>query len=363
VKITLETRKFRERFAIAASVAPSRPAKPICENVLVDFKLACMTSTDLERWTVVQFECPQNNCQLLLPAFRTTKILEAIRCDVVEIDVTKGKAAISGGGSKFTVQTADDKDFPRCPKPQKPLWSVRVNSATLCGALSRTKFAMDEQSTRYALGGVCLYELDGLAAVATDGRRLSLCKLGHSVAFASNPIIPASTVAAILRTFGAVVGDVEVSVEASAITISGGGVLLRSPLVEGRFPRIAEVIPDAPDRTFEITSEVLLKAIDDATIVCARDQEGDLLTGCDLSCRVGELVLRAVGAEVGESEIVVPCNAEQFAPITLDVAELRPWLQAIGRAAAVEVYLSGPDSAAKFVSGEATFVLMPMVKE
>jgi hypothetical protein len=140
--------------------------------------------------------------------------------------------------------------------------------------------AADDESSRYALGGVMLEMPEGapLVAVATDGRRLHAARFtpdaaeGTLLGPSSACIVPARlfamTAKAIRAAARAVLGvtgrrlDAAVTGEPVVLTCDGREITLdwssdcgrvfvrtRARLIEGRFPRWRDCIPDRPEAT------------------------------------------------------------------------------------------------------------------
>src|SRR5262249_46142816 len=165
--------------------------------------------------------------------------------------------------------------------------------------ISRTEFATDMESSRYALGGV-LFELDPnkITADGTDGRRLAKMEGpaesvgGHQTGDTMTIVRPPS-----LRSMGRAISDADNEVHFAA---RGNDVLLRPPratfysrLVEGRFPRWRDVFPqrrDAPRIDMQVGP--LLSALRQAAVVLSAESRG-----IDFTFGDGTLTLAAATAQ------------------------------------------------------------------
>jgi DNA polymerase III subunit beta len=152
-------------------------------------------------------------------------------------------------------------------------WMMR--GSDLAAALERTRFATDPASTRYALGGVALVfpeEGDGPAEfVATDGRRLALCRLavrrhgdparvwrpGGTNGTVYLPLLPCKAIPAALK-LARLVGDEVIGLavipgpEADIVKETYGpglvqvvtrDAVLTAKVPEGRFPNFLDAVP------------------------------------------------------------------------------------------------------------------------
>lgn len=365
MKITLPARRLRELFALAATAVSSRCPREVTKSVLVDLDKGSCTGTDLERWIVAQDDAiATKNGRFLIDAQRGVRMLDAIRSDELSLDIKSARITLSGGGAKFDLPTIDPSDFPSCPEPRNAILEVKIPAATLIGGLARTKVAADSESSRYQMQSVCIGACGVVELVATDGHRacrtLTEIKASNDTRF----LLPLPTVAAIQRAFADCAGDVTLHLETSAVVVSNDCLSIRSPLMEGAFPRTEELFWLGDDPTGSVPAEVLANAMETASLVCQRDAEGDLIESVDISTRIGELVFRARGAEVGSSEIAIPAQVREFKDFTLNSRYVRDWLRAIGKGALVDVYFSeAPEGPARFRHLDCTLVVMPMRTE
>jgi len=170
----------------AAAVVPARSPKPVLTNLKFEAtpEGAVITATDLEIGIRVVLEGVETEAagSVLLPSARLAAILrESGAGTVFEIASDGTAATVKAPRSEFRLPVEDPLEFPSVATfPDGPCYEL---SAPLVRELvRRTVFATDNESSRYALGGVLL-ELgpQGVIAVGTDGRRLAkmegLCQL------------------------------------------------------------------------------------------------------------------------------------------------------------------------------------------
>lgn len=116
--------------------------------------------------------------------------------------------------------------------------------------------AVDSESTRYALGGVC-WEDDWI--VAADGRRMHVQQVGlveDMVNEKRTRIIPSRAVATLLELLRQYKDDiVRVYFSERAIVVNGNCWSLECELVQGRFPNWRQVLPSQDD--LQETEDVL----------------------------------------------------------------------------------------------------------
>ena len=111
----------------------------------------------------------------------------------------------------------------------------------LCKALDWCKLATDNQSSRYALGGVCW---DGVFIVGTDGRRMHVVRVGETDNQAQElqAIIPSRVIGQLSQLAKLFREDtISVKITEREVVFSGDCWRLLARLVEGRFPRWRQI--------------------------------------------------------------------------------------------------------------------------
>lgn len=309
-------------------------------------------ATDLEQWTSIEISDAAPS-PLLLNAAKVGQILAAANSPELTITTGKDKITIESGGKKWSLPLADASEFP-VDAAFKPKETIRVACATLTSAIMSTHFAADVESTRFALGSVCLYSLDGkLAFIAADSRRMAWVETG--IPFASAPVmIPSVRARSIAKAFDGMPGDATIEVSPNAVRISCAGTIVRTSQVEGRYVRAEDVIPN-PSRRCEIPRDVLIDALRAVAVTTTQESQG-----VEFSANVGELRLSTETADVGQSDVTIPLSGE-FASMTINGAYMLQWLQAMDEGV-IEVRTENDETGVLFASGNCRYVLMPMMK-
>ena len=214
----------------------------------------------------------------------------------------------------------------------------------------RTVFATDNESSRYALGGV-LVELttaDQITAVATDGRRLARQEgpaksVGGHQTGDRTTIIPTRAMQLIERALADNDENIQLSTRDNDILLKSGRTTIYSRLVEGRFPKWQDVFPRRESNVrVELTVGPFYAAIRQAAIVTSEERRG-----VDFTFGGGKVVLAAHGAEYGESHVELPIaydGAEVI--IALDPRYLVDFLRVLDAEQTVTVELRDGESAA-----------------
>lgn len=335
----------------AAAVVPARSPKPVLANVKleVDGTAAVLSATDLEIGVRTEVEGVETSAagSVLLPSARLMAIVrESPPGTQFEIESDGNATVVKAARSQFRLPAEDPLEFP----------SVASFPADACFELAtplvrelvkRTVFATDNESSRYALGGVLVELTDSsVIAVGTDGRRLAKMEGPATVQGgeppATQPIVPARAMQLIERSLGDAESSVKLAVQGSDILIQTGQTTISARLVEGRFPRWRDVFPDRPEAvTVKLVAGPLLSAVRQAAIVTSEQSKG-----VDFSFEAGQLVLSGQSAESGQSRVEMPIeHAGETVQIKLDPRFVNEFLRVLDPATTIAVELTDGQSA------------------
>jgi DNA polymerase-3 subunit beta len=242
---------------------------------------------------------------------------------------------------------------------------TRLPADQFCRAVRGVVYAADNESSRYALGAVCLeVKGDEVSVVATDGRRLSLVKLEHDLAVDDSSTLVPERVMQLLARLAERAGDeASVQLEASANTLVAtiGGTTVTARLTEGKFPRWRDVFPTRDVEATAVARDQLLAATRAAAIVTTENS-----LGVDYTVSESGIWLHGQSAESGESSVT--CDVVKFgvaANVKLDPRFVVQFLAGIpaDEEPNVEVEAVDATSAVVLRCGEFWGVIMPLAKD
>ncbi len=354
----------------AAAVVPARSPKPVLTNVKLEATkgAALLSATDLEvgiRTGVDGVETAAPGA-VLLPSARLMAIVrESAAGTVFDIHSDGTAAIVKAPRSEFRLPAEDALEFPSVATfPEEPCFEL--TTPLVRELVKRTVFATDNESSRYALGGVLLeLSAKGVIAVGTDGRRLAKME-GPATAVNGSPadaqpIVPARAMQLIERCLASADAPVHVAVRPSEILVKTGLTTISARLVEGRFPRWRDVFPDRPEavRVMAIAGP-LLAAVRQAAIVTSEQSKG-----VDFSFESGQLVLAGRSAESGESRIEMPIDhAGPAVKIKMDPRFVSDFLRVVDGAASISIELTDAQSACVCRTDDGYgYVIMPLAAD
>jgi DNA polymerase III subunit beta len=367
MKIKCNREKLAALFNLAVSVIPTRSPKPILMNVKLEVfgEKATLTATDLQvgiraDLTDIEIETPG---VIALPSKSVAAILRESSDEELTIESDGTSTLIHGAKSRFKLPTVDPAEFPSVPEFGFEAYH-ELSPKFFKETSRRTAFATDEESSRYALGGVLLeMEEESLTAVGTDGRRLA-CQKGPAKAVnghetTASTVIPTRSLHLIERALSDQEETMKIAVDENSVTVQCGSVTIFSRLVEGRFPRWRDVFPDKDGMT-EMSMIVgpLLAAARQASILTEREEPG-----VDYKLGNGVMELKSHGDSLGDSQVELPIPYEGDEVIVrLDPFFMMDFLRLLDLEQTFRFYFLDNETAVLFQTDDQYgYVIMPMV--
>lgn len=370
MKIVCNREKMLHAFQSVASVAPQRSPKAILQNVKLEVRDAAATlmATDLElgiRYDTAGVDVEVTG-DAILPVVRFGAILRESSDESFRIESDGQSTTVRGERSQFQLPVASPSEYPPVAGFEETNF-YELPARLLKELIRRTLFATDNESSRYALGGVKL-EADGdqLTAVSTDGRRLAkmvgpIHQVGEPVPFGEATIVPSRSMQLIERVVAEDDAEVQIAVRQNELLLKTPRVVVYSRLLEGRFPRWREVFPQRVDSAkIELSVGSFAAAVRQAAIVTSEESRG-----VDFTFGDGAVVLAGKTAEIGQSRIELPIgyDGEPIA-ITLDPRYLIDFLKVLDAEQSFTLDLADSDSAAVCSTDDGYgYVIMPLARD
>ena len=370
MKISCDREQLLHAFQTVATVAPTRSPKPILQNVKLDATKdgVTLTATDLEigiRHAVsgVDVQAPGS---VVLRVDRFGSILRENTDQTLHIDSDGQGVTIRGDRSKFQLQAENPTEFPPVADFAEANF-LEIPARLLRELIRRTVFATDNESSRYALGGVKL-EIDGgtVTAVGTDGRRLAKMSgpIGvHGTApnTQQNTIVPTRAMQLIERAIAPSDAELQMAIRGNEFLVHSPRATISARLLEGRFPDWRKVFPAAGSgQQIELSAGPTHAAVRQAAIVTSEESRG-----IDFTFGDGSLVLSGKAADVGQSRVEAPISySGGEITITLDPRFVVDFLKVLDAEKTFTIELKDGDSAAMCSTDDGyAYVIMPLARD
>jgi DNA polymerase-3 subunit beta len=370
MKITCNREKLLNAFQTVAAVAPARSPKPILQSVKLEVaaNAATLLATDLEvgiRYEVTGLEVDAPGAAVL-PVDRFGSILRESTDATFRIESDYESTTVRGERSQFKLPAQNPQDFPAVAEfAEKSFYEL--SSRLFRELIRRTIFATDNESSRYALGGVKLEWKDNLlTAVGTDGRRLAKMEgpaqaVGQPTPFGDVTVVPTRAMHLLERALGEDSSEVQIAVRQNDILVKNPRVTIYSRLLEGRYPRWRDVFPQrATSLKLDLTVGPVYAAVRQAAIVTSEESRG-----VDFTFGEGSLVLAGQTAEVGQSRVELPIAYDGKAlAITLDPRFVVDFLKVLEAEKTFTIDLQDSDAAAVCTTDDGYgYVIMPLARD
>ncbi|MDR0289008.1 MAG: DNA polymerase III subunit beta [Rickettsiales bacterium] len=180
----------------------------------------------------------------------------------------QGKLLISCGNANFSLPNVVSNSFPVLEEGDHK-YDFTLLSADLVDLLTKTKFAVSLDDTRYNLNGIYLHtDEQFLYCVATDGHRLSRIRRPkpENINGEFGVIIPRKTVMELLKVLDDC-NEINIKLSDRKIKFTCDEYILISKLIDGTFPDYKTVIPASQDKQMVVESGKLASVIDRVSVV------------------------------------------------------------------------------------------------
>jgi DNA polymerase-3 subunit beta len=224
---------------------------PILSNLLVEARdgRLTITATDLE--LSVRTSCDAKVKKEGAGTIPAKKLLELVRLlpegEIKFKLLDNHWVEIVSDRKKYKLVGMAKENFPALPAMPHVL--VKIPAAALEGLISKTKFAISMEESRYTLnGGLLILKPDTLAMVATDGHRLALAETDQKLSGLNGEVkvlIPKKAMDEVEK-LSAVSGDeakMDFAKDESNLFFQVGHRLLISRILTGQFPNYEAVLP------------------------------------------------------------------------------------------------------------------------
>ncbi|MCH2113407.1 MAG: DNA polymerase III subunit beta [Pirellulales bacterium] len=370
MKISCDREQLLQAFQTVASVAPARSPKPILQNVKLEVSEegAVLSATDLEvgiRYHVEGVDV-QTAGVVVLSVARFGSILREGTDETLHLESDGQGVIIRGERSQFRLSAEDPEEFPRVPAFEENNYH-EIPARLLRELIRRTVFATDNESSRYALGGVKLeFDQSEVTAIGTDGRRLAkmtgpIGTTGSVIDPAQATIVPTRAMQLIERAVSPGDTEIKVAVKGNEFLVHSAKATISARLLEGRFPDWKKVFPEQGGGvSLDLAVGGTHAAVRQAAIVTSEESRG-----VDFTFGDGMLVLSGKAAEVGQARVELPIGYDgDELTVTLDPRFIIDFLKVLDAEKAFAFEVKDSESAAVCRTDDGYgYVIMPLARD
>lgn len=269
MKFVISSSLLSQRLQTLGRVIPSKNSMPILDNFLfqvADGKLT-VTASDNEvtlRTTVDLVESDGNlsfaiNAKMLQDAMK--EIPEQPLEFTINPEGLEIKLDFQNGHYSLVGQNADE--YPVTKELEGEISTLVMDAQRMHSSVSRALFAAAEDPLRPVMNGVFFdYQSNGLAVVASDGRKLACSRLTDLKNETPTSFIlhkkPANIMKGILQKEA---GDATINFTKRNVTINTENYVLSARLIEGNFPNYNSVIPRENPHRVTVNRAAMISAL------------------------------------------------------------------------------------------------------
>ena len=369
MKLRLQRTALASALQIVAGVVPSKTSRDILKNIKLQVEegRATLIGTDQEvgiRYELAEVETDSTG-ETLLPTQHVISVLRELSDESVDLDVTENAIWLRGAHSEFHLASSNPAEFPPVAEFDASVYFA-VNAGEFRDQIRRTVFATDNESTRYALGGILLEpEGDHLTLAATDGRRLAVAKSGcrsegGAELSGTAPVVPTKAMLLIERSITDEDDDLLISIRENDVLFKNGRSTVYSRLVEGRFPKYRDVLPHDFNAKVDVVAGPLYSVVRQSQIVTNTDSRS-----VDFNFADGMLTLSSQAADVGDSKVQMPISYDgEPIVIAFDPRYVAEFLRVLEAETQVTLNLIDSESAVLMSVGDSySYVIMPLSRD
>lgn len=302
MKFKIVRSKFLEGLKSVQNIVAAKGSLPILQNVLMEAgeNRLVMTTTDLDISIRSSVECEivESGATTLPVKLLFNSISKAAEGEiVVEVD-DKERATITAGSAKFKLAGLPEADFPRLPKDEDA-YAYEIPQATLREMFRKVSYAASQDDTRRTLKGVLMSFKDSkLTMVATDGRRLALVE--NEIEFPKDVekdiVLPSKAVQELQRSLN---GEeiASVMIQKTQVSFKLGNITIYSKLMDDVYPNYRQVIPKETVEKITIDRQLLLDALDRASVMTMDEAHSTKLIFSE-----GKLTVTSAASDIGEAK-------------------------------------------------------------
>jgi DNA polymerase III subunit beta len=237
--------------SMTQGVVERKTTIPILSNLLVEARDSQLTITATDLELSIRTSCEAKVKKEGAGTIPAKKLLELVRLlpeGEIKVKLLENHwVEITSDRKKYKLVGMAKENFPALPTMPHTL--VRIPAAILQGLISKTKFAISMEESRYTLnGGLLILRPDTLAMVATDGHRLALAETDHKLTGLNGELkvlVPKKAMDEVEKLSAAADSDAQFDFakDESHLFFQVHHRLLISRILTGQFPNYEAVLP------------------------------------------------------------------------------------------------------------------------
>ncbi|MDR3201791.1 MAG: DNA polymerase III subunit beta [Bifidobacteriaceae bacterium] len=374
MKFRLERDVLADAVTWVARALPTRPPAPVLAGVRLTARpesggSLALSSFDYEVSARAEVQAAvEEPGEALVPGKLLADISRLLPDKPVDFTVEGSKAVVACGASTFTLPRMPIEDYPTLPAMPQP--AGVLNAGVFAEAVQQAAVAATKDETLPLLTGVRL-EIEGekMTLLATDRYRLAIREIRWTPGrpdISGVALVRAKTLHDVARSF-AHTEEISIALAADSgadiIGFEAGGRHTTSLLIDGDYPSVRKLLPEASPIQAVVSVPALMEAVRRVSLVAERN------TPLQISFSEGQAVLNAgTGDDAQASEVIEATLEGDDIAVAFNPAYLIEGL-GVMTAPLVRLSMSHPNKPVLFegvasvesqTSGEHLYLLVPI---
>jgi DNA polymerase-3 subunit beta len=253
--------------------ANAKGMMPILSGIKIESKESILTfhATDLEAYTITGCSAnveQEGVCVVNLKVFM--EILRDSKDEKIDVEVVGNEMVIKGQKSVIKLFTMPPEDFPNVPEVNVVVLEELQKDIFLPAVQKVSRAASKDEKRPSLLGMLLEIGEEGVNMVSTDSYRLAIRRIkeGFIIREEGQYIIPSSAMVNLARIAGKT-GKMDMYRDENSgqvrFDLGDSNHIIR--LIEGKFPKYAQFIPEILEKTAEVDREEMLGALKRASLI------------------------------------------------------------------------------------------------
>ncbi len=360
-KITLNRKDYLQSLMSVSFLAKAQGTLQILAFIKMEVKkdMVLLTTTDLD--SEIRSVCKNDNFEIkedfeiCIPAWRMSKIVQAMKSDAIELTFFKNKQIeVAGGNAKIMVSCMETENFPTITelKSNEFPTNILVYSSILAENINNVVGAISADDSRKSIQSLNFTVDKDINLHGTDGKKMAKSIIEMDIENKSNILINRKTVAELLKLLPKKPTNVNIGFDNNIISFRFNNTVLLSKLVEGQYPNVDKVIPTKFKTSIELNTELFLGSLELVNI--GDDDNKKLILTIEnnettLSCDNGNAVDR-LPLEYDKDKI----------ELMFDVNTMIDLFRSYTHSDKVTLCYNGNDKPCKFEIENSFYIVMPM---
>lgn len=375
MKLRAERTEFADAVVWAQRTVGDRATLPALSGIRLEVTTdrLVLASSNLEIDSVLSIPVQgERDGVALVPGKLLVDVVRSLPAAAVSAEVTGDVLSLTCGRAQFALRLMPVEDFPALKQPSSDATVAVCKAEEFARMVAQVARAASGDDARPVLTGVSLEATaNSLTASATDSYRLAVCELPWDCGTEMSALVPRRALDQARHAAELLGSEVRMILEPGQATFAFSDRRLVTRLIEGAFPDVSQLIPNAWDRRLTVDRCELLEVVKRVAVV---GEANTAITPVTLQLSADSVFVKAGTGEIGRGEETMSGTLEgDDLQISFNPRYLTDGLEVTGSERVVlefrdelkpavlrPICASGDDSTADALNQQFFYLLMPV---